>query len=158
MSRRNWKNTQPHDLRDAMDLCVDYAREKHNRSVDSIADLMGVPSKHTLYKWIADANMPAIRIKSFEHACGIDFVSRWFVISSGKLVIDVPKGRKGTPEDIQVLQAAAHAAIGELMKFYEQKTDVPAVLVAIQNVLENFAWHKGNVEKFQQPEIPFDEE
>jgi len=158
MSRRNWKTVQARDLRDAMDLCVDYAREKHNRSVDSIADLMGVASKHTLYKWIADANMPAVRIKSFEHACGIDFVSRWLVVSGGKLVIDIPRGRKIGPTDIQTVQAAAHEAIGALMQFYVDKANTEDTLAAIQNVMEKFAWHRGNVEKYTQPELPFDEE
>ena len=47
--RRNWKKVQPRDLRDAMDLCTEYARDKHNRSVDQIAELMGEVNKWTRF-------------------------------------------------------------------------------------------------------------
>ncbi len=158
MSKRNWKTVQARDLRDAMDLCLDYAKENHNRSVDSVADLMGLPSKWTLYKWVQEASLPSRLIKPFEMACGIDFVSRWLVVSGGKLVITIPKGRKGAAEDIQALQAITHEAIGALIKFYADQADADATLAALQTALERMAWHKGNVEKYRQPELPFDEE
>jgi len=158
MAKRNWKQVQPRDLRDALDLCTVYALEKHNRSKDQIADLMALESKWVLYKWISEANMPVRLIKTFEMACGIDLVSRWLVVSSGKLVIDIPKGRKGKATDIQETQSLSHAAIGELMKFYQGEKNMDETLAAIQTNMENMAWHKGNVEKYQQPELPFDED
>ena len=158
MSQRNWKRVQPRDLRDAMDLCVEYAKAKHNRSVDSVAELMGEVNKWTLYKWMQEASLPLRLVKPFEHACGIDYVSRWLAMSGNKLVIDIPKGRKGGPQDIQALQAATHDAIGVLMKFYEDKTNAEDTLAALQTALERMAWHKGNVEKYRQPELPFDDE
>jgi hypothetical protein len=158
MSRRNWKTLQPHDLRGAMDLCLEYAKAKHNRSVDTVADLMGLASKWTLYKWMQEASLPSRLIKPFEHACGIDFVSRWLVVSGGKLVVEIPKGRKGKADDIQELQLATNEAVGALLKFYTDQTDAEATLAAIQTALERMAWHKGNVEKYRQPELPFDEE
>jgi hypothetical protein len=158
MSRRNWKRVQPHSLRDAMDLCLEYAREKHNQSVDTIADTMGLASKWTLYKWVQEANLPSRMIRPFEHACGIHLVSRWLVVSSGKLVVDMPKGRKQGPEDIQALQEATHEAIGALIKFYNDQADADTALAAVQTALERLAWHKINVEKSHQPELPFDEE
>ena len=158
MSRRNWKRVQPRDLRDALDLCTEYAREKYNRSVDNISDEMGLSSKFTLYKWISDCSMPIRLVRPFENACGIDFVSRWGVISTGKLVIDVPKGRKGTPEDIQTLLAVTHESNGAVMQFYDNKISMEEALSAIQTALENTAWHKVNIEKYRQPELPFDED
>ncbi len=158
MAKRNWKSVQARDLRDAMDLCLEYAREKHNRSVDTVADLMALTSKWTLYKWVQEASLPARFIKGFEHACGIDFVSRYLVASDNKLVIEIPRGRNVSPHDIQVLQATAHEAIGEFIKFYKDQQNLEETLAAAQTVLERFAWHKGNVEKFQQPELPFNEE
>jgi len=158
MSRRNWKTVQPLDLRNAMELCLEYAKAKHNRSVDTIADLMSLASKWTLYKWIQEASMPAKSIKGFEHACGIDYVSRWLVVSSGKLVIEIPKGRKGKADDIQELQLATNEAVGALLKFYTDQSDAEATLAAIQTALERMAWHKVNVEKYRQPELPFDED
>jgi len=159
MARRNWRNVQPIDLRDAMDLCTEYAREKHNRSIDQISDLMGLPSKWTLYKWMQEASLPARSIKNFELACGASFVSRWLVVSSGnKLVIDIPKGRRITDEDILSLQEVINVAINALIKFYRQQDDLTGTIASIQSAMEQLAWHKGNVEKFQQPELPFDEE
>ena len=158
MSARNWKRTQPRDLRDAMNLCLEYAKVKHNLSVDSVADRMGLVNKWTLYKWVQECNLPARLIKSFEHSCGIDFVSRWFVISEGKMLIDIPKGRKGTPEDIQTLLAVTHESNGAVMRFYKNEISVEEALAAIQTALENTAWHKVNIEKYRQPELPFDED
>ena len=59
MRRRNWKRVNPTSLRHAMELCLDYGREKRNLSVDRVADLMGMPSKYTLYKWLENGRMPA---------------------------------------------------------------------------------------------------
>jgi len=73
-------------------------------------------------------------------------------------VIAIPKGRNGAPEDIQALQAITHEAIGALIKFYADQADADATLAAVQTALERMAWHKGNVEKYRQPELPFDEE
>ncbi len=158
MVKRNWKTVQPSDLRGAMSLCLAHANEKHNRSLERVACLMALPSHWTLYKWVESGKMPTNQILAFEHACGIDLVSRWLVISSGKLVIEIPKGRKGGPQDIQSLQASSHDAIGALMKFYADQANIDETRAALQTALERMAWHKGNVEKYRQPELPFDED
>lgn len=157
MTKRNWKKVQPLDLRHAMELCLDHAREKHNRSVDNIADLMALASKWTLYKWVQEASLPSRYIKTFEYACGIDLVSRWLVVSSGKLVLDIPRGKACGAKDIQALQTVTHDAIGALMAFYANPGDINETMAAIQAALERMAWHRGNVEKYRQPELPFDE-
>lgn len=156
MANRNWKTAQPRDLRDAMDLCVEFARVKHNRSVDTVAELMGEVNKWTLYKWMQEASLPLRLVKPFEHACGVDYVSRWLALSGNKLVIDIPLGRKCGPVEIQDLQAASHEAIGVLMKFYSEQGNVEETVAALQTALERMAWHRGNVEKYRQPELPFE--
>jgi hypothetical protein len=158
MAKRNWKRVQPASLRDAMDLCLEYAREKQNQSIDNIADTMGLASKWTLYKWVQEANLPSRMIRPFEHACGIHLVSRWLAVSSGKLVIDIPRGKLASPEDIHTLQEVTHDAIGALIKFYADQADTTETLAAVQNALERLAWHRANVEKCRQPELPFDED
>jgi hypothetical protein len=158
MAKRNWKRAQPRDLRHAMDLCLDYARERYNRSVDNIADLMGEVNRYTLYKWIEAGSMPVRKVKAFEHACGIDFLSRWLAMSGNKLVIEIPIGKIADPDDIQALQEITHAAIGSLLKFYKEQADSDETLAAVQTALERLAWHRANVEKCRQPELPFDEE
>lgn len=42
MSRRNWKRWQPATLRDALKGCKDFALERHNLSVERIAERMGL--------------------------------------------------------------------------------------------------------------------
>ncbi len=157
MAKRNWKRLQPNSLNHAMELCLEHAKERHNRSVDNVADLIGA-NKWTLYKYLESGAMPARLIRPFEFACGIDFISRWLVISSGRLVIDIPKGRAVVPEDIGALQAATHEAIGALMKFYADGAELDETLASVQTALERLAWHRGNVETYRQPELPFDEE
>ena len=157
MPRRNWKKVQAGNLKQANDLCLQYAKEKHNRSVEMIADLMGV-NHWTLYKWADEGKMPINRVPSFEHACGIDFVSRWLAMRANKLVIDIPNGSQGNADDIFALQESTNQAIGVLLNFYAHKKTVEETLGPMQNALERMAWHKGNVEKYHQPEIPFDED
>lgn len=159
MKKRNWKAVQPRDWQDAQDLCLQYAKEKHNRSVDSVALLMGEMNKWTLYKQIESGGLPLRSIKAFEHACGIDFVSRWLVQSGGnRIVIEMPRGRQCDAGDMNALSTVLNESIGALLKFYSDKQDADATLAAIQSALEGLVYHKGNVEKYRQPELPFDEE
>lgn len=156
MSRRHWKKVQPRDLRDAMELCTEYARDKHHRSVEQIADLMGEVNKWTLYKWIESGSLPVRKVKPFEHACGIDFVSRWLAMGDNKMVIAIPTGRKVEANDVLALQESTNEAIGALLKFYKAEADEAQTLASLQTALERLAWHKGNVEKYRQPELPFE--
>lgn len=157
MKKRNWQAVRPLNLKDAMDWCVRYAKANHNRSVEGIADIMGV-NYWTLYKWIGEADLPLRLLKSFENACGIDYVSRWSCESNGKLIIDIPRGKPCGAADIQQLQGAYHAVVGELMKFYQDQTGLDETLAALQTAMMQTSWHKGNVEKYRQPELPFDED
>lgn len=158
MKRKNWAAIRPRNLTHAMELSMEHALAKYNRSTDSVAALAGINSVNTFYKYLATGGLPARLIKPFENACGIDYVSRWLVESSGKMVIDMPRGKKCGAADIQALQAAYHATVGEVMKFYQELTEVDDVLAAIQVALEQTSWHKGNIEKYRQPELPFDED
>lgn len=159
MKGRNWKVVQPRDRQDAMDLCLKFAKERHNRSVDSVAVAMGDLNKWTLYKYIEEGSLPLRLVRPFEMACGIDFVSRWLVMSGGnKMVVDIPVGRECSAEDMNDFQAVLHTMVGELIRLYGGKGDVASATAAIQTALESVAWHKANVQKFVQPELPFDEE
>ncbi|MFZ5659169.1 MAG: hypothetical protein ACOY5C_04850 [Pseudomonadota bacterium] len=153
MTRRNWNRVQPTSLRHALELCKDYARERHNLSVQRIAERMGLEDYWTLYKWIANARMPAVAIRAYETACGIDFVTRWYASSAGRLLIDIPTGRDATAADMQALQELLNAAVGRLLQFYAGKTDADETLSALQQAMEGLAWHRGNVEKHAQPEL-----
>ncbi len=153
MSRVNWKRVQPASVRDALELCKEHARERHNLSVQRIADRLALPDHFTLYKWIQTGRMPTIVIPAYENACGINLVSRWVAASAGKLLIDLPTGRRATAEDVQQLQEVLLETTAALMAFYNGKQDADDTLAAIRNAMEALAWHRGNVTQHAQPQL-----
>jgi hypothetical protein len=160
MTRRNWKRIQPTSLRNALELCKDYARERKNLSVERIADQMGLSDHWTIYKWLQNGRIPANLIRPFEAACGIDYVTRWLAASAGRLLIDIPTGRGVTAEDILSLHSVMNAAATQILDFYEKtpRPDANDVLAAIQGAMQTLAWHRCNVEKHLQPELDFQED
>ena len=155
---RSWKRLIPTSLSHAMELCLQHAKEKHNRSVDQVADLMGIPNKWNIYKWVESGRLPAVLIRPFEHACGIDFVTRYLAHSDHKLLIDIPTGRRAAHREVNDLMGAAHEAVGLLLKFHEGQANANDTIGAITGVMESLGWHRGNVEKSAQPEFEFEEE
>ena len=157
MPRIAWKNRQPASLRQGMEWCLEFAREKHNRSVERVADLMGLNSKWQLYKWMENGRLPSILIRPFEVACGIDFVTKYIGHSAHKLLINIPSGKKATGKDINSLQASFITTVDLLLKFYEGKADTQETLAGIYDSLEELAWHQGMVERHKQPDFDFEE-
>jgi hypothetical protein len=158
MARVSWKNRQPTSLRHGMELCMEYARVKHNRSIDHIADLMGLPNRWVLYKWLENGRLPSILIRPFEAACGCEYVTRYIGHSAHKLLIDIPSGRKATGKSINDLQASFTEAVSLLLKFYEGDSPADETLAALFNTMEELAWHHGSVERHQQPEFELQED
>ena len=62
MVARDWKKARAGSLPQAMELCLEFARAHHHRSVDNVADLMGLPNKWRLYKWVEQADLPAFLV------------------------------------------------------------------------------------------------
>ncbi len=153
MRKRNWASYRPNSLAEAIEACVDYARERHQMSVDRIADDMGVASKWTLYKWIEGASIPARLIRPFEVACRADFVTRHLAASARKLLIDMPVGRKAAPGDIHAVQDACNAAIGALLAFAAGAEDAPTTVATVTTALERLARERAEVERHAQPEL-----
>jgi hypothetical protein len=153
---RNWKKTVATSLCHAMELCLEHAREKHNRSVDRIAELIGLANKFTLYKWVESGKLPAIQVRPFEHACGCDFVTKYLGHAAGKLVIDMPVGRVADSQDVQRVQGSCHTAVGALMEFYDGKRTPEETIAAITVAMEDLAWHRLNAAKVAAPELDFD--
>lgn len=152
-----WNGIRPLNLRHAMELAKDYAREEHNLSVERIAERMGQADHWTLYKWFQNGRMPITLVPAFEVACGIDYVTRWLAASSGRLLIAIPTGRHASAQDMHALQEVLHLASGQLLQFYSGKAKADAALTAIQLAMEGLAWHRGNIEKHMQPELEFEE-
>lgn len=152
---RFWKRCQPTDLRSAMDACLEYAREAHNLSVDHVAERMGLGTKWTLYKLVGELKMSAAQIRSFEHACGINLVSRYVASSAGLLAIEIPTGKAQGGEDVAVLQGALNDAVGMLLRFYRGQMPADAVLEAVGAALAELAWQRENVSRSAQPQLDF---
>lgn len=153
MRRRNWKRVNPTSLRHAMELCLDYGREKRNLSVERVADLMGIPSKWTLYKWLENGRMPTTLIRPFEHACGATFITQYIGASAQKLLIDIPAGKPASQDDLLTLQTALNDAVSLLARFYKGEIESDQVVGGITQAMGQLAGHRCNVEKAAAPEL-----
>ncbi|PHS48788.1 MAG: hypothetical protein COB05_04575 [Marinobacter sp.] len=153
MARRNWKHERAISLRRGMELNVQYAREKQNRSVDRIADLMGMPSHFTLYKYLESGRMPAILIPAFENACGAHFVTQYLAQSANRMLVEIPTGRNATHKELNEVSAYTNQVMGMLIDFYEGRCEQKEVEDALTTLIEDLAHQRGNVIKHQQPEL-----
>lgn len=153
MKRRNWKSAQPASIRQALEWSLEYARERHNLSVERVAERMGQANHWALYKWVSEGRMPAVMLPAFEHVCGINLVSRWLAATSGKLLVDMPTGRSCTAQDMQELQAVLTTTTGALLAFYHGSAEAETTLATVQAGLEALAWHRGNVRQHAHPQL-----
>lgn len=152
MKKRNWKRAHPRTMCQAVEWSLEYASE-HRLNPERIGERMGLHSHWVIYKWASEGRMPAVLIPAFEHACGINLVSRWLAATGGKLLVDLPTGRNCTPDDMQELQAVLHHTTGALLAFYNGTADADATLGALQSGLEALAWHRGNVQQHAHPQL-----
>lgn len=153
MTRRNWRTVNPRSLREAIELCKDYALEKNRRTVEQIAELAGEESQWTVYGWLRDGSIPGKKIKTFQHACGCDFITRWLAHSSGMLLIPMPHGRPVEVDDAHRLQVTLNAAVAALLGFATGAMDADQVGSEITSAMEALAWHRENASRSHQPEL-----
>lgn len=143
----------PKSLPQAMEMCLEHALIQYNRNVDQVADLMGLPNKWSIYKWVANGRIPTILIRPFEHACGANYITEYLAASANKLLIPVPRGVKPGDGEMNELQANFAKAFGLLIQCYEGEADVDETLSALNTVLKGVAWHDKNVRKQFAPEL-----
>lgn len=153
--RRNWKALRASSIPQAMELCIEYAKDHSNRGVERIAELMGMPSHWTLYKWMEEGAIPARMIRPFEHACGATYLTNYLGASAHKLLIDLPTGRRAQAGDIQAVQEACTAAVGALLDFTAGRRDANQTHAALTVALERLAAERAEVERYTTPELPF---
>ena len=153
MTRRNWKTIQPTSLRHAFELCKDHARERLNKSVERIADDMGLADHWVLYKYLQKGSMPANLIRPYELACGIDYVTRWLAGSGGRLPVLIATGRKLVHADIVELHEHFATALKLLTDYYAKPGDPSAALAALTTHMEHVAWHRQNVAQHINPQL-----
>ena len=97
--------------------------------------------------------MPSIRVKPFEHACGIDFVTRFNGQSAGYLMVRMPQGRKVKHRDVNELSRYAHEVLGMVMDFYDTHESPDEAIAGLSQLMEDLAFQRGNIEKHRQPEL-----
>ncbi|MDI3325606.1 hypothetical protein QKW35_14605 [Pontibacterium granulatum] len=153
MARRNWKNVRATSITNGLELCIQHARDKRNKSVQQIAELMGLPNHSTLYKWLESGRMPAVMIRPFEHACGAEFVTQYLATSANKLLVEIPSGKRSEHKELNELSVAAHSVIGMLISFYDGDQSTDETLNALTGLMEDLAHQRGNIQKHQQPEL-----
>lgn len=151
--RRDWKRLRANSIPQAMELCLTYARETANLSVERVADRMGLASHWVVYKWMQEGSIPARMIRPYEHACGCDYVTRYIAASAHKLLIDLPTGRHAEPGDIQAVQEACTAAVGALIAFHAGRSDAADTHTALTVALERLAAERAEVERYHAPEL-----
>lgn len=152
MRRRSGKRVQPRTLQEAIRLCLDHALARHHRSVARVAELVGT-TEWAVYKWVAKGSLPSEKIRPFEFACGIDYITQYIALSDHKLLVDIPRGRQATQMEINDLQVAFATCVGLLIRFYEGAAGSDATVSALVEAMAGLAWHRENIEKHSQPEL-----
>ena len=99
----------------AIELAKRHAKERRLPS-KVMADLMGVELK-TYYRWLLENTLPLNRIAQFEALTGSRFISEYLSVLHGdRVVIEIPRGRKGKAADMAQVQSQTAAALALLAK------------------------------------------
>lgn len=157
MARTSLNKRSPISIPHAIELCLEFAKQKKNLSVDRVADGMGLANKWVLYKWMESGRLPAVMIRPLEQTCGADFVTRYLSHAAYKLLIDVPTGRKIKPVDINQLQSRFTESVSLLLAFYDGTKDQADTMASLTELMEGVAWHHKNIEQFSQPQLGLEE-
>lgn len=153
-----WKRAQPRSLQQAMRMCIEHARVAKRRKMPELAELIG-KSEASLYKWTAEATLPSNLIRPFEHACGCDYITRYLGSSDGRMVIDIPRGRKCDAGEVAELNGLFARCVSALSAFFDGKESIENTSDAIDDSMRALAWHQQNVSKHLEPELAlFDKE
>lgn len=152
-----WKRIQPNNMKDALRLNKEYARQFKRLTVPAIAELMAI-SEDRLYKWLSTGDMPVSFIPAYELICGMDYVTQYMGYRSHKLMIEIPTGKKADELGMAELQQLSADAMSLLIKFYREGESVDIVTSALTRLLAGVAFHRENVIAQSQPGLDFEGE
>lgn len=155
----NWKKAKARNLEEAFRLCKDYAEfaNSNRLNIERLAELMG-DGDETLRKWIRKATMPTHKIPSFEHACGCSYVSDYLAARTGKMLIDIPTGRKLKSTDVLQTQRMFNKSMELLIEFASGESTAEETSAALHASMCDLAYHNENVQKLKSPELDFEAE
>lgn len=153
MAKQSWNRITPNDIPQALQLSVDHGREKKNLSIQRIADLMGVSSQNTLYGWLSSGRMPLMMVPAFEHATGINLVTRFLAHGQNKLLVEMPTGKRAQNHDIANLVINANQTFGQLMRFFDGEESAHDVSAALKGLMEDLEKQRRNLDQYKQPEL-----
>ena len=156
MANSNWKKVRATSFVDALRLCKDFAMATKNMSVARIANAMG-KEEHSLYKWLSNGTIPGILVPTYELVCGCNYVTDWYATTANRLVVPMPKGRKASEQDLHQISSGCTSAVAQLSAFYKDPMgcDTEALLAAIRQHMEEFAYHHNKVARYSEPELEF---
>ena len=156
MTRRH-SSPVPSSLRAAFEADKAHALKHRRLNVERLAELLGT-TPATLYKWIETDSMPCRALIAWQHLTGANNVVRYLASREGAVVLPVPPGRSVTAEDINELQTVLTAAPAALLDLKAGRIDRDACVAALTGGMESLAWHRANVERYEQPELEFSDE
>lgn len=151
-----YKGKIPTSFIEALRMCKDHAKAKHNLSVERIADEMGLTAVR-LYQHLESGDMPFNRVRSYQRACHCNYVTLYMAHGDECMLIKIPNGKKMTDEQMLNINATFHKALTKLTEFYISSEDPESTIAALTEHMANAAWHRANVEKHLQPELDFNE-
>lgn len=147
----------PSNFGDALNMCKDHAKIKHNLSVERIADEMGL-STVRLYQMLDSGDMPISRLLNFQRICRCNYVTRYLAHRDNFMLVKIPTGGKVSDELMLTINKSFHEALNELTEFYTHGQNPDIAIAALTKHMTNIAWHKGNVEKQMQPDLNFEDD
>jgi hypothetical protein len=148
----NWKRQVASSLQHGVDLCLMHAEAKYRLSVPRIADAIG-ENQSTLYKWLGETRIPIKKVIAFEKACGVCFITQYLAHANNKMLVDIPTGRKAEHRSLNELATFSNEVMGMFLRFADGDQNREEVLQAVTILMADFAHHRGNIEKDQQPEL-----
>lgn len=152
MSKRLWKQV-PTSLRAGFELDKQRAIHEQRLSVEAMAELAAV-SNSRLYKWMEDGDLPVARLAWWFHTTGGKAVIRYLCAQAGGTFLETPSGRRVGALDMAELQQVQASTIAALWRFYAGEAEQDTTIAQVQQALEGLAYHRENVRKAHQPELP----
>lgn len=152
-----YKNKIPSNFSEALRMCKDHAKAKHQLSVERIADEMGL-SAVRLYQMLETGDMPIKKVKSFQRVCRCNYVTMYLAHGDDCMLVKMPKGKHMSDEQMLAFNATYSKALTELTEFYTNGQNPDGVIASLTQHMAATAWHRANVEKSAQPELDFESE